>query len=108
MQYRKDNPHLDFTWNIFETWALSQVTDPVQLQREAKNEWWWAIQLPHQDVHQYALKLTGIYNRLKDTPSKQQRIDRLQTGIQKDIRDEARRFAEPTTDRWDEWVVFYN
>jgi len=99
MEYRKNNPNKEFTWRVFETWALAQVTDPVEMQREAKHEWWWAVQAKHQDVHQYALRLTGIYNRLRDTPSRQQRIDRLQTGILKEVQAESRRFAAPTTDQ---------
>ncbi|KAJ5555598.1 hypothetical protein N7461_004068 [Penicillium sp. DV-2018c] len=108
MNYRKHNPGMEFTWSVFETWALAQVIDPVEMQREAELEWWMTIQAKHQDAHQYAMKLTSIYNRLKKTPDREHRLQRLRTGVLKEVRDEARRFPGPTTDKWDDWVAFYN
>lgn len=78
------------------------------MQQEALQEWWWAVQKKNEDVHQYALRLTSIYYRLKNTPTRQQRIDRLQTGVVAEIRNEERRFIEPESDQWDDWVAFYN
>ena len=98
MQYRKNNPAKQITWDTFETWALTQVADPAQLQREAKADWWRATQRPEQSVHQYAQHLTGIYNRLRSTPSDQARIDRLETGILREIQTEARRWDPPKTE----------
>lgn len=108
MQYRKDNPSLEITWAVFEEWALSQVADPAKLQRDAMSNWWRHTQKHHQSVNEYANHMTSIYNTLKDRPPKKERIHRLWTGILRDIEMEARRFPEPTTDKWDDWVKFYN
>ncbi|KAJ5542280.1 hypothetical protein N7535_004701 [Penicillium sp. DV-2018c] len=108
MEYCKNNPGMEPTWPVFETWALSQFNDPVEMQRDAERQWWTTTQAKHQDVHQYALRLIGIYHRLREAPNREQRIGRLQTGVLKEIQDEARRYPAPTTDRWDDWVAFYN
>ncbi|KAJ5541872.1 hypothetical protein N7461_007875 [Penicillium sp. DV-2018c] len=113
MEYRENNPDMEFTWAVFEAWALAQVIDPVEMQREAELEWWMTIQAKHQDVHQYAMKLTSIYHRLKKAPDREHRIQRLRTGVLKEVRDEARRFLGPTTDKSDDvghwgWHCFFN
>ncbi|KAJ5130958.1 uncharacterized protein N7515_006997 [Penicillium bovifimosum] len=108
MEYIKNNRDMDITWSVFEAWALSQVPDPVEMQREAERAWWSTKQTKQQDVHQYAIKLTGIYNRLKRTPDPATRIQRLATGVLKEVYDEARRFNAPSTEKWDEWVAFYS
>lgn len=78
------------------------------MQEEATQEWGWAVQKKNEDVHQYALRPISIYNRLKKTPTHQNRIDRLATGAVAEIRNKARRFIEPESDQWDEWIAFYN
>ena len=78
------------------------------MQEEVTQEWWWAVQKKNEDVHQYALRLISIYRRLKKTPTHQDRIDRLATGVVTEIRNEARWFIELESDQWDEWIAFYN
>jgi hypothetical protein len=122
MAYCKHNPNKEFTWLDFETWALAQVIDPVEMQREALHKWWTTMQAKNQDVREYALKLTFIHNRLADRPRPKDRINRLadrprpkdrinrlHTGVVKEVQVEARRwFNSPQTEIWDDWVAFFN
>lgn len=108
MQYRKNNPTLDVTWALFEEWALSQVADPAKLQRDTMSNWWRHTQKETQSVNDYANHMTSLYNTLKNRPTRQERVQRLCTGILREIELEGRRFPEPTTDIWDDWVKYYN
>ncbi|KAJ5976592.1 hypothetical protein N7481_010299 [Penicillium waksmanii] len=109
LNYRENLARENLTWRTFEDWATSLVADPDMVAKDSVDEWYRTKQYKNQSVTEYSTKLVQLERLMRPERTREQKIERLRSGLVEEISVEARKYVNKPAegDAYNAWLRFY-
>jgi hypothetical protein len=109
LNYRENLARENLTWRTFEDWATSLVADPDMVAKDSVDEWYRTKQYKNQSVTEYSTKLVQLERLMRPERTREQKIERLRSGLVEEISVEARKYVNKPaeSDAYNAWLRFY-